>query len=510
MTLRFRHSSRRLSVAAGGRYLTALGIVALTLVTAMALRALVHLPDLVMLFLLAVMLTASRMGRGPSVLAAVLSVSAYDFFFVPPFYTFTVGEKNYVLTFAIMLAISLVMSEMTAKLRQQERAAHREKERALRLYDLANALAHAPSAGHLGDIAARDTALWFKASVVVLQSTSAQELIPIGCFPADSPRLSDRVRNAQDGLRTSQNVQRLIDGSLLMPLETGGSVLGALLVQGNTQAIDDAEERIFLGAFAREIASALHRTELAVAAENAALKARTEEMRAAVLSTVSHDLRTPLATVAGAASTLRNQPGLSTETQIDLLDSIIDEAARLERLVANLLDMTRLEAGNLRLKLDWVPLEEIIGGALTRLEAKAGRRAIVVQLDESIPLLKVDACLMEQAFINLIENALKYTPPDLPIEIRAKHKEQCVLVEVIDQGPGLPSGAERIFDKFVRGHHPGIPGAGLGLAICKGIVQAHQGAIWAVNRDGGGAVFHVQLFTQSLNPLLPGSQRVAA
>jgi two-component system, OmpR family, sensor histidine kinase KdpD len=255
-----------------------------------------------------------------------------------------------------------------------------------------------------------------------------------------------------------------------------------------------SDQRAFLDVFSRQVAAAFERVRLADEARGAALRAKTEEMRSSLLSAVSHDLRTPLASITGAATSLRDDDHLPAGTRAELVESIVVEAERLERLVHNLLDMTRLASGDLALHRDWVPLDEVIGSALTRLEARLQDRAIAVSIASDVPLLLVDPVLFEQVFVNLLENAEKYTPQGSRIDIRGRREGDLVVIEVSDQGPGLPQGAEaRVFEKFFRGPHQGVSGAGLGLPICKGIVEAHGGAIRAANRPEGGATFHIVL-----------------
>jgi two-component system sensor histidine kinase KdpD len=217
-------------------------------------------------------------------------------------------------------------------------------------------------------------------------------------------------------------------------------------------------------------------------------------MRSSLLSAVSHDLRTPLASITGAATSLRDDTNLAVDTRAELVESIVEQAERLERLVANLLDMTRLESGGVALRKEWVPLDEMVGSALTRLEARLGARKVTVSIADDIPLLSVDPVLFEQVFVNLLENAEKYTPAGSPFEIDAQRVGERVEIRVIDHGPGLPPGAEtRVFDKFYRGPHIGVCGAGLGLPICKGIVEAHAGMIRAQSRASAGATFLISI-----------------
>ncbi len=222
----------------------------------------------------------------------------------------------------------------------------------------------------------------------------------------------------------------------------------------------------------------------------------TERLRSSLLSAVSHDLRTPLSVVTGAASTLlESDESLEGPVRRELLGSILAEAERLNRLVANLLDMTRLEAGALKLHKEWQPLEEVIGAAIARLRRQLEGRPIAARLPADLPLAPMDELLMQQVLVNLLENAAKYTPAGSPIEITARAEDDRLVVEVADRGPGLPpADLERVFDKFFRGSGvSGRPGAGLGLTICRGIVELHGGKIAAENRSGGGAVFRFTL-----------------
>ncbi len=230
-------------------------------------------------------------------------------------------------------------------------------------------------------------------------------------------------------------------------------------------------------------------------AKAAALRVRTEEIRSSLLSAVSHDLRTPLAAITGAGTTLRDEEGeLDDRERRDLLDTICEEAERLERLVGNLLDMTRVEAGTLEVRREWVPIEELVGSALARIEGSAVGRRISTEIPADLPLVPVDPVLVEHALVNLLENALKYTPAGSPIDIAARRRgEGAIEVELADRGPGLPDPVEPLFEKFVRNAPGGVGGVGLGLPIARGIARAHGGDVTATNRAGGGARFVVEL-----------------
>jgi two-component system sensor histidine kinase KdpD len=285
-----------------------------------------------------------------------------------------------------------------------------------------------------------------------------------------------------------------------LPLRSGPESFGVLVIAAGPGDSFRHEDRELLEAFARQGALVLARSRLLEQAKAAAVRARTEELRSSLLSSVSHDLRTPLAAITGAASALRDEAaGTDPRERRELLDTIAEEAGRLERLLANLLDMTRLESGGLEPKREWVPLEEIVGAALARLETQLAGREIRTDLPADLPLAFGDPLLLEQLVLNLLENAAKHTPAGTEIEIRAASREGLLELEVADRGPGLAPGEEaRIFEKFQRGARAGAGGVGLGLAICRGIAEAHGGSIRAENRPGGGAVFRLSL------PLLEG------
>jgi two-component system sensor histidine kinase KdpD len=257
----------------------------------------------------------------------------------------------------------------------------------------------------------------------------------------------------------------------------------------------EVEQRAFLDAFIRQATLAIERARLSEEAKASALRARAEEMRSSLLSAVSHDLRTPLAAITGAGTALRDDQGkLGHAQRAELLETICAESERMERLIGNLLDMMRLESGGLALKREWVPIEEVVGSALTRLEPRLDGRQVLLDLPEDLPLVSMDPVLFEQVFVNLLDNALKYTPAGSPIEVRAHTRDNLLEIEIADRGPGIRPGDEAlVFEKFWRGAHPGVGGVGLGLPICRGIVQAHGGVISAENRETGGALFKISL-----------------
>jgi len=301
--------------------------------------------------------------------------------------------------------------------------------------------------------------------------------------------------------------------SLFVPLSAASGIVGVLGVRpwGGVKRLMPDHQRL-IETVAGQLALAVDRIRAAEAARSSQLKLERERLRSALLSAVSHDLRTPLAAISGAGSSLADAShAMPLETRRELAESIVAESQRLNRLVGNLLDMTRLEAGSLELTRDWYPLDDLIGGVLHRLRDLLVDRRVVVEVAPSMPLVFVDELLLHQVLANLLENAARYTSPTAEIRIAAGSLEHKIWLEVADNGPGLPLEAEeRVFEKFYRGpNQPARTGTGLGLAICRGIVELHGGTITARNRASGGAVFRVEM-PQPPAPVLPPPDETTA
>jgi two-component system sensor histidine kinase KdpD len=505
-------SPRRRPVAAGrpsplSEYgWAALIIAATTALAALVFRAL-SVTDVAMVYLLGVGLVASRYGRGPSVAAALLSIALFDFFFVPPYYTFAVSDVRYLLTFAVMLVIALVISALTLRLRAQAETARDRERRTAALYAMSRELAATRGRNEVAAAASRHLEGTFGARVqILLPDEAGRVAIPVGAalaFPMDEKERSvaqwvfDRGQAAGAGTDTLSAAQ-----ALYVPLAGATSTVGVVGVRlPDPKRFQDPSLQRLLATFAGQAALALERVLLAERAQGEQVEAEAERLRTALLSSLSHDMRTPLGAITGAASSLLEDAGALSESQRhELLKAILDESQRMNRLIGNLLDMIRVETGALEVQRDWQPLEEIVGVALIRVEERLRDHPVEVKLPPDLPLLNIDGLLIEQVFVNLLENAAKYTPAGTPIEISAAVREGAVVVSVMDRGPGFPAGEEgKVFDKFYRvpmGAAAAAPGGvGLGLTICRGIVTAHGGRIWAENRPAGGAVF---LFTLPL------------
>ncbi len=490
----------RASTPLGG-YLAALGAVVVSGLFARGLLPRGELADVVMVFLLGVILVAMRFGYGPSIVATVLSVFAFDFFFVPPYYSFAVSDLRHVITFAVMFVVATIVSHLTRRIRDQADSARRREQRTASLYAVSRELGQAATRDAILEGAAKHVREVFDAKITVFVPAADGKLV-VALADEMALGFEDKDRGVAEwvwshGKPAGATTDTLPSArALFVPLTGARGKAGVLAIfSENPTPLRDPDERQLLETFARVIGSALERTELADEAEQARVRAETEQLRNALLSSVSHDLRTPLAVVTGAASALldENAPP-DPAARRELLSTIHEEAERLNRLVRNLLDMTRLEAGALKTNKELQPLEEVVGAALNRLEDRLAARDIVTDLPDDLPLVPIDSALIEQVLINLLENATKYTPSHSPLTIAARTNGDAVEVTVSDRGPGVPEeDAEKVFDKFYRRREGEGGGVGLGLTICRGIVTAHGGRIWVESNPGGGAAFHFTL-----------------
>ncbi len=496
----------------GSAYLAAALAVAVATVIAWFTFGQRELADVVMVLLLAVIGVSMRYGYGPSLAAAVLSVFAYDFFFVPPYFSFAVSDFRHVVTFAVFFLVAVVISHLTKRIREQADAARSGERRTASLYAASRELAQASSRERMLQSAARHLREVFDGSVAILLPGPGGALEPALADAGTVADAGDKEMGVAEWVWAHQRPAGLTTDTLpsaralFVPLKGARGRAGILgFFPRDASRLRDPDERQLLEAFAGLVGSALERAQLAEEARRARLRSETEQLRNALLSSVSHDLRTPLAVVTGAASALLEPGGPKDEaSRRELLSTIHDEALRLNRLVRNLLDMTRLEAGALKVNKEPQPLEEVVGAALTRMEDRLRGREVKTDLRADLPEVPIDSALIEQVLINLLENATKYTPPGTAIEVAAHDNGPVVEVTVADHGPGVPAEeAERVFDKFYRRREGEGGGAGLGLTICRGIVAAHGGRIWVDERPGGGARFHFSL------PLDPGAPAIA-
>jgi len=458
-----------------------------------------ELADIVMLFTIPILVAAIRHGRNAALAASIMAVVSYDFFFIPPRYTLAVGDLKHLGTFLIMLGMGFVIGNLTERVRQQAIRAQQREQRTLALYRLGEALVQTGEQADTITAAVRAVETQFRTQVTVYLPGAEGRL---------EPREGQRHLRADETLRgvaqwafdhgqpAGQGTGVLpASSALFLPLKGVRGILGVMALRSEEGPLwQEPDQRHLLESFANQTALALERAALSAEAQATRLKVERESLRNAILSSVSHDLRTPLAGITGSATTLLEDPGvLSGEERNALLKAIQDEAFRMHRLVTNLLDLTRLESGSLELKREWLPIEEIVGSALDHVGPLGEGREIQVRVEPPGTFAQGDPVLLEQVLINLVENALKFSPAEQPVEIQAGGAGRGVSLLVSDHGPGIPEGLEtRIFEKLFRLGGNGA-GAGLGLAICQGIVQAHGGRIQANNRPQGGAQFMIWL-----------------
>ena len=474
---------------------------AICLATALAATPLLpyfDLANIVMVFLLAVVGVAVRYGRGAAVLAAFVNVAAFDVLFVPPRFSLAVHDVQYLLTFAVMLIVGLVVGQLTARFRYQAHVANAREARARHLYEMARALSGALAVEQVIEIGERGVEASFRVKTRLLLPDERDRLQPLPVQPG-KPKIDTAIaqwsfdRNDPAGLGTDT-----LPGSsvLYLPLKAPLRMRGVLAVAPERhRLVLIPEQRRLLDTFAALIAIALERVHFVTVARDTLVKMESERQRNSLLAALSHDLRTPLTGLIGLTETLALDLAAEESPHQESLAEIREQAVRLALLADNLLDMAKLQTGGIRLRKEWQSLEEVVGSALRLLEQPLRGHPLRLALDPKLPLLQCDGVLMERVLVNLLENATKYAPTGAAIGVTASVEAEQLRVEVWDEGPGLPAGQERaLFEKFSRGHaESATPGVGLGLAICQAVVEAHGGRIQAANRTKGGANFAVTL-----------------
>ena len=476
-------------------YLRAVLVLALVVGGCLVLRRHLIPTDVAMILLLADVFVATRVRTGPALLVAVISIFAFDFAFVPPYYTLDVHDTAYFITFGVMLVVALTMSRLTARIREQVLVSQQREHRTALLYRLSQELGKAAGADAVVSVAERELGRVLGSDVVIVRSKDDG---PMEKWPPGSPFQLLEVRVAagwalESGEAAGRGTAHCNEAAAVaVPLKTPTRIRGVAVVPLGTVARTPTSSEIEnLRVLAEEAALALERSLLAERHELARVEVEAERLRTALLSSLSHDLRTPLGSIEGAASLLIGHEALPADVRGELASSILEESQRMTRLISNLLDMIRVETGALAVKKEWQPLEESLGVALLRLDERLKGHPVLLTMPDNLPLVPIDGLLIEQVFINLLENAVKYTPPSTPITISAWPEKEAVLVEVSDRGPGIPpSEQESVFRKFYRIEgKEGGNGAGLGLTICRGIVVAHGGQIWVESTSLGGATF---------------------
>jgi two-component system, OmpR family, sensor histidine kinase KdpD len=453
--------------------------------------------NLIMVYLVGVVFIAIRFGRGPSLLASVLSVAAFDFFFVPPYLTFAVSDVEYILTFILMLIVAITISSLTVQIKQQAEAAHERERRTASLYAMSREFANSRGTENLIRVAVHHIGDVFDSQVIILLADKQGQLSiqsDLNNVPEADPHDQGVAQWVYDHGQAAGFSTDTLPGAqgFYLPMQTARGVAGVLgIYPAEPMRFHSSDQAHLLETFANQTALAIERANLAEETEQARIEIETERQRNTLLSSISHDLRTPLASITGAVSSLlENEENLDAINRRELAQLAYEEAGRLNQQIINLLDMTRLESGAVRLHKEWQSLEEVVGTTLNHLGSHLDDHAAQINLPDDLPLVPFDSLLIGQVLVNLLENAVKYSPAGTPIEISASLTDDSVTVEVSDHGPGLPAGEEkRIFDKFYRAKSGNAHGVGLGLTICRSIIDAHNGHIWAENRPGGGAAF---------------------
>jgi two-component system sensor histidine kinase KdpD len=496
-------------------YVVAVLAVALASGVAWLARPLLNEANVVMIYLLAIALVALRFGQAPSVVASMASVISYNLFFVEPLFTLDVADGQYLITFSVLMLVGLLIGWLMSSVRMQARVAgHRERRTAL-LYAMARELAATRGEENIARVAVRHVGESFEAQVVVLLPDAGRKIRhPTGTPEAASLRGADLSvaqwvfdHGAPAGMGTDT-----LPGTpaRYLPLTANEEKVGQLAVLAvhavNPRRIMLPEQAHLLETFAVQISLALERALLAERAQSAAVHAESESVRNSLLAAISHDMRTPLAVISGAASALVENAELRPEQRAELARSIVDEASQMTQVVANVLDMTRLESDGVTLREEWISLDEVAASALRRVQARLGDRPVQLDIDRGVPLLKADPVLIEQLLVNLLDNVARHTPPGTNVSITARRGFEEVELTVADDGPGFPPEVDpdTLFDKFQRGRPEGAQGGvGLGLAICRAIARAHGGEIRAERIPAGGALFTITLPLTEEAPAVP-------
>ncbi|MFN8381903.1 MAG: sensor histidine kinase KdpD [Anaerolineales bacterium] len=483
-----------------GRYALSLLLVAFSTLLGLLIRGNLEPANLVMLYLASTVIAAIFLGRGPSLLTAVAGVLAFDYFLVPPYFTFAVSDTQYFITFVALFIVSLVVSSLTTRVREQAEAAILREKQTAALYDLSKDLTSAADLLQVANIIISQIGHAFGRDVAIFLPDNKQLQIFASSsnYQPDDNELAVAAWAYEHDQPAGRGTDTLPAASLRChPLKTSNGMVGVLGVRSKDQTnFLSPEQRLTLAAFANQSALALERASLSEQAQQAELLRATESLQTALLNSISHDLRTPLVSITGALSSLDEDNGLINESaRRALIENARGEADRLNRLVGNLLNMTRIESGAIKLRLESEDIQDVIGTALEQLGSRISRHNIQVNVPAGFPLVPMDFTLIAQVLVNVLENAAKYSPMDSVIEVTAELLDQKTRLKILDRGAGIPSeDLNRVFDKFYRVQRPeNVSGTGLGLSISKGIIEAHHGTIYASIREGGGTIITIEL-----------------
>jgi len=468
------------------------------------------------IYLLGVLYLATRHGFWPSAIAAVLSVLASDFLLITPVYSFAVARPEDLVTLTVFLSAAILASRLADNLRFQSERAQQREQQVRFLYEFTNALADVRTASEVIAVASRRISREFGWPCQLLLADNAARIQAqeasagaAGQDPFDLA-LAQAAFDSRASLGWGAGGRNSRADALYLPVSGAAQRFGVLAVgPARNQRTLPAEQRRMIDSLVSQIAQCLERMRLANEAQAANALAQTESLRNSLLNSIAHDFRTPLASIVAASSTLARGPDRLQDGQAqELAQSILEEGQRMAKLANNTLEMARLEAGNVRLQREWYPLDEVVGAAVTRMRSQLSGRSLQTRLPEGVPMAQVDAVMIVQVLENLIENALKYTPPGAPLEIGAEEQSDCAVFWVADGGPGIPPGEEvAIFEKFYQGRkQESRGGVGLGLTICRIIVTAHGGQIGVRNRPAGGAEFRFTIPCTQERPRITTSE----
>ena len=508
------------------RYAFAILLVAATTLLGLPLRSIIDPGNLVMIYLLVVVASAIYLGRGPSIVSAIFGVLALDFFFVPPAFTFEVTNTQYVLTFVGLLVVGLVISALTVRVREEADAAEQRESETAELYEFTRDLAATSGIEditravitHIGQTLSRDVAVFLP------EGTESETLKPRAVSPGltlDDNQLAVAMWAFQHDESAGRGTDTLPAASIhCLPLKTSRGKIGVLGIKpANPASYLTQRQRRLLESFANQASLAIERVQLAEQANQVKLHQATEKLQTALLDSISHELRTPLVSITGALSSLQEENShLDHASRTSLVETALSEAERLNQLVGNLLDMTRIEGGAIRVKQEPCDVQEIISSALGQIGHRLKDRKINVDVPSNLPMVPMDFALIVQVLVNLLDNAIKYSPSHSAIDIMARTADNHLEIQVADRGIGIPpEDLARVFDKFFRVERAVNPrhlvpvsgnpstktfrvkrpekvaGTGLGLSICKGLIEAHGGTIKAANREGGGTILTLTL-----------------
>ena len=485
--------------------------VIVTCVTALLLAADLTVPWITyqavgLISLLAVLLIAVYLGRGPALLAASASAVSWNYLFMHPRFTFAIAALEDIILFLLYFAIALFAGTLTARLRTRERQAQHNADRTTALYTLAHETATAVNMDDVLRTAVEQIGRVFDADVAIMLTHAGK--LAKNVHPSSTLTVGDRdtgvatwtfENNRPAGRHTATLPQA---SAQFRPLSTPGRTVGVLGVRTRQPGRLSFDQEVLLETFTSQVALVIERELLDEAAEQAVMLRESERLYTTLLNSISHELRTPIATIAGAASSMLDpNTALNSTSRTELAVEIESAAERLNRLVENLLDMSRLDAGRLQLKVEWCDIGDVAGVALRRLQGEIAGRPLTVVIEPAIPLVKMDFVLMEQVLVNLLDNACSYSPADSALDITAAAEGEWVRLDISDRGPGIPAYAlERIFEKFYRVPGTAAGGTGLGLSICRGLVEAHGGTLTVQPRAGGGTTFSIRLPVSSPPP----------